>query len=221
MHIRKRGDLLAALYGGVAFAALTTSPAFAQTGAAAAQDGDKPVVTAQTDQAPSPSTQQTSTQDTSANTMSEVVVTGIRHSQASAIQLKRTNDDIVDAISAEDIGKLPDASIADSIARLPGLAAQRDNSGRTQDISIDGLPSSMNTTLFNGFMQATTDNNRTTQFDQYPAEILNSVVVYKTGDASLIGAAIGTIDLQTIKPLDYGKTNLFNRAPPIRGTGRT
>lgn len=139
----------------------------------------------------------------------EIVVTGFRRSQITALKLKRVNEDIVEAISAEDIGKLPDDSIADSIARLPGLAAQRDNSGRTQDISIDGLPSSMNTTLLNGFMQATTDNNRTTQFDQYPAEIMNSVVVYKTGDAALTGAAIGTIDMQTVRPLDYGKTNLF------------
>ncbi|QUD89408.1 TonB-dependent receptor [Phenylobacterium montanum] len=145
----------------------------------------------------------------SSSSLDEIVVTGIRHSQISALKVKRANEDIVEAISAEDIGKLPDDSIADSIARLPGLAAQRDNSGRTQDISIDGLPSAMNTTLLNGFMQATTDNNRTTQLDQYPAEIMNSVVVYKTGDASLTGAAIGTIDMRTVRPLDYGKTNLF------------
>ena len=145
----------------------------------------------------------------SSSSLEEIVVTGIRHSQITALKLKRVNEDIVEAISAEDIGKLPDDGIADSIARLPGLAAQRDNSGRTQDVSIDGLPSAMNTTLLNGFMQATTDNNRTTQLDQYPAEIMNSVVVYKTGDAALTGAAIATIDMQTIRPIDYGKTNLF------------
>jgi iron complex outermembrane receptor protein len=138
----------------------------------------------------------------------EVVVTGFRKSQVDAIKVKRTNEDIVEVISAEDIGKLPDESIADSIARLPGVASQRNNSGRWQDISINGLPPAMSTTLLNGFMQATTDNNRTTQFDQYPAEIINSVVVYKTGDAALAGAAIATVDLRTIRPLDYGKTTL-------------
>ncbi len=152
---------------------------------------------------------QTTAATTPAASDTVVVVHGIRASLQSAQNLKRKNDDVVDAISAEDIGKLPDASIADSIARMPGLAAQRNNSGRTQDISIDGLPSAMNITLLNGFMQATTDNNRVTQFDQYPAEIMNSVVVYKIGDASLTGGAIGTIDMQTVRPLDYGKTVLF------------
>ena len=151
----------------------------------------------------------TTTASTPAASDTVVVVHGFRYSLQSAQNLKRKNDDVVDAIAAEDIGKLPDASIADAIVRLPGLAAQRNNSGRTQDISIDGLPSAMNITLLNGFMQATTDNNRTTQFDQYPAEIMNSVVVYKIGDASLTGGAIGTIDMQTVRPLDYGKTALF------------
>ena len=149
------------------------------------------------------------TQAGGATQVGEVVVTGIRKSQVDAIKVKRASEEIVEVISAEDIGKLPDNSIADSIARLPGLAAQRNNSGRTQDISIDGLPSSMNTTLLNGFMQATTDNNRTTQFDQYPSEIMSSVVVYKTGDAALTGAAIGTVDMRTVRPLDYGKSALF------------
>ena len=206
MQNRQRTHIRAALYAGVALAGLIASPAFAQSEpvATAPKDADKTIALAQADQAAS-----SSTQPASGNTVQEVVVTGIRHSEITAEKIKRSNEDIVDAISAEDIGKLPDDSIADSIARLPGLAAQRDNSGRTQDISIDGLPSAMNTTLLNGFMQATTDNNRTTQFDQYPAEIMNSVVVYKTGDASLVGQAIGTIDMQTVKPLDYGKTNLF------------
>jgi iron complex outermembrane receptor protein len=208
MQNRQRTQLRAALYAGAALAGLIASPAFAQSetvakGSAAA-DKATAIVLAQAD--PTPAAPTTGSGST---TVKEVVVTGIRASEISAIKAKRLNEDIVDVITAEDIGKLPDDSIADSIARLPGLAAQRDNSGRTQDISIDGLPSAMNITLLNGFMQATTDNNRTTQFDQYPAEIMSSVVVYKTGDASLVGQAIGTIDMQTVKPLDYGKTNLF------------
>ncbi|HEY2661182.1 MAG TPA: TonB-dependent receptor [Caulobacteraceae bacterium] len=190
------GTALSALAG-----AAVADPQAAATGA------DRPIVLAQANQTQAPPAAASSA--SSATSLDEVVVTGFRRSQITALKVKRVNEDIVEAISAEDIGKLPDDSIADSIARLPGLAAQRDNSGRTQDISIDGLPSAMNTTLLNGFMQATTDNNRTTQLDQYPAEILNSVVVYKTGDAALTGAAIGTIDMQTVRPLDYGKTNLF------------
>lgn len=135
----------------------------------------------------------------------EIVVTGFRKSLADALEVKRQSADTVEVISAEDIGKLPDESIADSIARLPGLAAQRNNSGRDQDISVRGLPPAMTTTLLNGREQTSTSNNRDVQYDQYPAELMNQVVVYKTGDASLIGAGISTIDLKTIRPLDYGK----------------
>ena len=99
-------------------------------------------------------------------------------------------------------------SIANSLARLPGLASQRDNNGHWQDISINGLPPSMSETLFDGRPQASTDNNRVIQFDQYPAEIMSQVKVYKTGEASLVGGAIATVDLDTIRPLDYDKTTI-------------
>ena len=138
----------------------------------------------------------------------EIVVTGFRKSLADALETKRQSYDTVEVISAEDIGKLPDESIADSIARLPGLAAQRNLSGRDQDISVRGLPPAMTTTLLNGREQTSTSNNREVQYDQYPAELMNQVVVYKTGDAALVGAGISTIDLRTIRPLDYGKLGL-------------
>lgn len=199
-----RALLLGSALSALASAALADPQTGSTTTAAGA---DKPIVLAEADQTQtSPATTGSASSST---TVGEVVVSGYRRSQVTAIKVKRANADIVDVVSAQDIGVLPDASIADSIARLPGLAAQRDQSGRTQDISIDGMPSYMNTSLLNGFMQATTDNNRATQFDQYPAEIMNQVVVYKTGDAALVGGAIGTVDMQTVRPLDYGKTDLF------------
>lgn len=138
----------------------------------------------------------------------EIVVTGFRKSIENALETKRNSDDIVEAISAEDLGKLPDESIADSIARLPGLATQRNNSGRDQFISVRGLPADMSVTLLNGREQASTSNNRDVQYDQYPAELVNQVLVYKTGDAALVNAGIATIDIHTVRPLDYGKTAL-------------
>jgi len=135
-----------------------------------------------------------------------VTVTGYRASIAASLDLKQHSETIIEAISAEDIGKLPEDSIADSLARLPGLASQRDNNGHWQDISVNGLPPSMSATLFNGRPQASTDNNRVIQFDQYPAEIMSQVKVYKTSEASLVDGAIATIDLETIRPLDYDKT---------------
>ena len=102
--------------------------------------------------------------------LEEVTVTGIRASIQSAIEVKRESGDIVEAISAEDIGKLPDPSIAESLTRLPGVTAQRSD-GRTSDISIRGFGPDFNGTLMNGREQVSTGDNRAIQFDQYPAEL--------------------------------------------------
>jgi iron complex outermembrane recepter protein len=145
---------------------------------------------------------------TSNEVLEEVTVTGIRASIQSAIEVKRESSDIVEAISSEDIGKLPDPSIAESLTRLPGITAQRSD-GRTSDISIRGFGPDFNGTLMNGREQVSTGDNRSIQFDQYPAELIHAVEVYKTPDASLVGQGLaGTIDLQTTRPLEYGKRAL-------------
>jgi iron complex outermembrane receptor protein len=132
----------------------------------------------------------------------EVVVTGIRRSIETSMAIKRDADSIVEAVTAEDIGKLPDVSIAESIARLAGLTAQRVE-GRAQVISIRGLAPDFSTTLLNGREQVSTSNNRGAEYDQYPSELINGVTVYKTPDASLVsGGLSGTVDLQTVRPLD-------------------
>jgi len=144
----------------------------------------------------------------SSDELQEITVSGIRASVEAAIQVKRDAPDIVEAISAEDIGKLPDPSIAESLTRLPGVTAQRSD-GRTSDISIRGFGPDFNGTLMNGREQVSTGDNRAIQFDQYPAELIHAVEVYKTPDASLIGQGLaGTIDLQTTRPLEYGKRAL-------------
>ncbi len=138
----------------------------------------------------------------------EVQVTGIRSSIRNSIAEKREETSIVEAISAEDIGKLPDVSIAESIARLPGLAAQRTR-GRAQVISVRGLGPDFTTALLNGREQVTAGDNRGVEFDQYPAEILSQAVIYKTPDAALIGQAVGgTVDLRTIRPLEFGRQSI-------------
>lgn len=132
-----------------------------------------------------------------------VTVTGFRASLENTIALKKESPQIVEAVSMEDIGKLPDQSIAEAISRLPGLTAQRLN-GRAQDISIRGLAPDFSTTLLNGREQVSTSNNRSAQYDQYPAELMSGVVVYKTPTADLIGQGLsGTVDMRTIRPLDY------------------
>lgn len=133
----------------------------------------------------------------------EVVVTGIRRGIEGAISVKKNADAIVEAVSAEDIGKLPDSSIAESIARLPGLSAQR-VAGRAQVISVRGLSPDFATSLLNGRELVSTGDNRSVEFDQYPSELLSGVTVYKTPTASLIGQGLsGTLDMQTVRPLNF------------------
>ncbi len=133
-----------------------------------------------------------------------ITVTGIRRGIESAINVKKNADAIVEAISAEDIGKLPDNSIAESIARLPGLSAQR-VAGRAQVISVRGLSPDFATSLLNGRELVSTGDNRSVEFDQYPSELLSGVTVYKTPDAGLIGQGLsGTLDMQTVRPLNFG-----------------
>lgn len=131
-----------------------------------------------------------------------IIVSGFRASLESAVAEKRDSDQIVESITAEDIGRLPDASIGESIARLPGLAAQRLN-GRANVVSIRGFGPDFSQTLLNGREQTTTSDNRSVELDQYPSEIVNQVVVYKSPTASLVGqGVVGTIDIRTIRPLE-------------------
>ncbi len=144
----------------------------------------------------------------------EIVVTGIRKGIEDAISVKQGSSSIVESVSAEDIGKLPDVSIAESIARLPGLAAQR-VAGRAQVISVRGLAPDFATTLLNGREQVSTGDNRGVEFDQYPSELLSGVTVYKTPDAGLVGQGLsGTLELQTVRPLNFAKRTV---AINIRG----
>ena len=107
-----------------------------------------------------------------ATDLDTVVVTGIRRGIENAIETKRDSTSIVETISAEDIGKLPDISIAESLARLPGLTAQR-VAGRATNINIRGLPDNFGTTLLNGREQVSTGDNRGVEFDQYPSELIS------------------------------------------------
>jgi iron complex outermembrane recepter protein len=140
-----------------------------------------------------------------ADDIDRIEVVGIRRSIQESIDAKQASTSIVEAISAEDIGKLPDTSIADSIARLPGLTAQRFG-GRPQEINIRGFAGDFSTTTLNGREQVSLGNNRGVEFDQYPSELVSQVLVYKTPDAQLVGQGLsGTVDLKTVRPLAYGK----------------
>ncbi|QNN65351.1 TonB-dependent receptor plug domain-containing protein [Sphingomonas rhizophila] len=109
----------------------------------------------------------------------EVIVQGFRASLQNAVNAKKREDQIVESVSAEDIGKLPDNSIAESIARLPGLAAQR-TQGRASIISIRGFGPDFSVTTLNGREQTTTNDSRSVEFDQFPSEVMSQVLIYKS-----------------------------------------
>ena len=155
---------------------------------------------AETESAPLDNVSSESEEDT-------IVVTGFRAALQNAINTKKRNDQIVESVSAEDIGKLPDASIAESIARLPGLTSQRlAGPGRSSLITVRGLGPDFTTTTLNGRLQTSTNDVRAVEYDQYPSEVVSSVDVYKTPNARLIGQGLAaTVDIRTIRPLAYGK----------------
>jgi TonB-dependent receptor len=137
--------------------------------------------------------------------LKSVKVVGIRRGIEDAIDTKKASTSIVETISAEDIGKLPDVSIAESLARLPGLSAQR-VAGRAQVISVRGLSPDFSTSLLNGRQMVSTGDNRSVEYDQYPSELMAGVTVYKTPDAALVGQGLsGTLDMRTVRPLDFAE----------------
>jgi iron complex outermembrane receptor protein len=147
----------------------------------------------------------TKTDEEKAAELGEIKVTGVRAAIERAISVKQNANEIVEAISAEDIGKLPDNSIAESLERIPGLVAQR-IAGRASTVSVRGFNGDFSGTLLNGREQVSTGDNRGIEFDQYPSELLSGVTVYKTPDAALVGQGIaGTIAMQSVRPLDYDK----------------
>ena len=134
-------------------------------------------------------------------TLSEFTVNGsYAGSLEMAAQMKENSDALTEVLAPEDIGQLPDVSIADALTRLTGLTSQRVN-GRDQEITIRGFDPDYNVGMLDGVEQATTGDNRDVEYDQYPAELIGGVVVYKTGEADLVGGLGGTVDLQTTSPL--------------------
>ncbi|HTF98404.1 MAG TPA: TonB-dependent receptor [Cellvibrio sp.] len=154
-------------------------------------------------------TAQTQPTNTNDDLVEEVVVTGkFAQSLQNAMDIKRNSATVVEAISAEDIGQLPDVSISDSLKRLPGLAQDRDR-GNGSQISIRGMGGMLGFTTLNGREVAILEETRNIRYDQFPSELINGAQVYKTPQASIPeGGVSGSVNLNTIKPLDYNETKV-------------
>jgi len=135
--------------------------------------------------------------------LSEVVVTGIRASQRTSIETKRNATTIVDVISADQIGVLPDNSIAETLERVVGVTGDRFK-GSASELSIRGLGPFLGFATINGRDISTGGGNRSVSFQQFPSELTKGVVVHKAQEADLVeGGVAGTVDLLTGTPLDY------------------
>lgn len=140
----------------------------------------------------------------------EVVVHGIRASLQQSLDIKRESTGVVDAIVAEDIGKFPDANVAESLQRVPGIYLSRDGSSNEGNrISIRGLGPEYAVTTINGAPVHTTssgnigNSTRDFNYDVFPSELFGAVKVYKSPAARLTEGGIGgVVDLNTPRPFD-------------------
>src|SRR5882757_6726372 len=149
-------------------------------------------------------------QPTEPPALQEVVVTGIRASLANSQTIKQLSPTVVDAITAEDIGALPDRSVVESLQRIPGVSISKFEGGNDPDhfsaegttIQIRGL--SQVQTQVNGRDTFTAGSGRSINLADFPSELLSSIEVYKEPTADMIeGGLGGTVNLTTLKPLDH------------------
>ena len=149
------------------------------------------------------------------NTLQEVVVTGIRASLQKSLDVKQQAVGVTDAISAEDIGNFPDASIGEAIARIPGVTVNRGSinamasagaptaTGQVTGITVRGFGTQFNELLSNGRPIAS-GNGQNFDFSALGAEYVGEVDVHKTPDFALSGGAIGaSIDIKSPNPFDH------------------
>jgi TonB-dependent receptor len=139
--------------------------------------------------------------------LQEIVVTGFRGSLQKAVEAKRDADQIVDGISAEDIGKFPDKNVADSLQRVTGIQIDRAaGAGEASQIFIRGLNGDTSRTFVNGRTALSTGfGERAVDFRDYPSEVVSFVGVVKSESAKDIeGALGGHVDIVTAKPFDNG-----------------
>jgi iron complex outermembrane recepter protein len=153
-------------------------------------------------------------------TLPGVTVLGIRESLERSLEIKRNADSVVEVITADDIGKLPDKNVADALQRLPGVTISSAAGGEggfdeNDRVSMRGTNPSLTQTLVNGHSIATGDwfvldqvqtVGRSVSFSMLPSELVGQIIVHKSATADLTeGGVAGAVDIITRKPLDFRK----------------
>lgn len=137
-----------------------------------------------------------------------IVVSGIRATIQDSINVKRQETAIVDALSADDIGDLPALSVGQAIQTITGATTHREK-GDASEIALRGLGPFLSNATFNGRDASNGSGDRSVNFNQFPSELVNNIKIYKTQQASLVeGGVAGTIEIGTLRPLDFGKRRL-------------
>lgn len=154
--------------------------------------------------------QQQQSEPTTTEEQVEIIqVRGFAQSLFRSLDSKRFGDVVSETISADDLGALPDVSIADALTRLPGISAVR-TGGQAAEINIRGMSGGFVFSTLNGREQVSTSGKRNIEFDQYPSELISSAAVYKSPKASLIeGGVAGTVELQTASVLSNQQQHTF------------
>ena len=162
--------------------------------------------------------------------LEEIVVTGIRASLQQSLDIKRDSFGIVDAISAEDIGKFPDSNLATALERIPGVTVSRANekqvggvagsTGTASQVTVRGFGPEFNETLYDGRQVPTSTGNRGFDFGAVGADFVGQVDVLKTPDSALSSGAIGaTINIKYPKPFDHPGLQLAGSVSATDSTG--
>jgi TonB-dependent receptor len=169
---------------GAAIAAWVGVPAYAQSTAPPAA---VPAIQAQADTAG----------------LEEVVVTGLRASLEKSLDIKKNASVVLDSINATELGRFPDADVADSLAHLPGITLSRTTGGEGVKVNVRGLGPQYNIVSLNNRILATDDDARDLAFDVLPSEVISGADVLKSPQASALEGSIGgTINLRTASPFD-------------------
>jgi len=153
-----------------------------------------------------------------------IEIKGIRASLQTAVNIKRAATAVVDAVSAEDVGKLPDSDVGEAMGRIPGVSVGRDF-GQGASVSIRGTDPQMTYTTLNGQTVASTgwydqkDIDRSFNYSLLPSELIGGLEVYKSSQADLTEGGIGgTVIVKTRKPLDLDANTVYGGVKLGKGT---
>lgn len=162
-------------------------------------------------------------QDSSQQDVESITVTGVRGSLLKSLNQKRFSNKVVDVITAEDIGKFPEANLSEAIQRVPGVTLNRNPSGEGTAINLRGLGPEFTSTEVNGMLAGGSDGKRGFSFEIFPAELFSSVEISKSVTADQVeGGIAGSVSLSTPNPLSTEKpvlnVSLYNNYSENTGT---